>query len=402
MLVTNIGQLVTIAGGGPRRGAAMDEIEIISNAAMLVRDGLIVAAGPASEFPTDETDIVDAGGRTVLPGFVDAHTHPVWGGNRIDEFEQRASGATYEQIAANGGGIQSSVRQTRSASDDELGKNFARHCQWFCRNGTTTIEAKSGYGLDLETELRLLCSLKGTHQLRVVPTVLAAHAIPLDKSKEHYIADICEAILPEVAAKKLAVYADIFVEQGYFTADDARLIMGRAKELGFKLKMHVDQLSAGAGAELAVELGAATADHLEQTSEAGIQALAASSTFPVLLPASVYALGKTRYPDARRMIDSGLPVVLATDFNPGSSPIPSIPMIMSLACTQMHMSPAEALTAVTVNAACSLDYFDRIGSLEPSKYADFTIWDTSDFREIVYFCGANLLWRTYVGGIQVS
>lgn len=402
MLVTNIGQLVTLAGsGGPRRGAAMSELGILETSAMLVIDGIIADVGASTNFANYEGEILDCGGRTVLPGFIDAHTHPVWAGTRIDEFESRSQGLTYEDIAAAGGGIQSSVRQTRAASDVELGQQFAKHASWFLAGGTTTIEAKSGYGLNLETEIRLLRAMKSDSPLRVVSTVLAAHAVPPDVTRSAYVDIVCDVILPHVAREGLAEFADIFVEEGYFSHDDARRVAMTARTLGLGMRMHVDQLTKNGGAQLAAELGANSADHLEQSDATGIEALAQSNTFPILLPASVYALGKTKYPDARQMIGRGLPVVLASDFNPGSSPTSSIPMVMSLACTQMKMSPAEALSGVTINAAYSLNMGATLGSLGKGKRADFTIWNTDDYREIAYYFGVNLLWRTYVAGQQV-
>ncbi|MEQ1932321.1 MAG: imidazolonepropionase [Fimbriimonadaceae bacterium] len=403
MLVTNIGQLVTLGGSpGPRRGAAMRELQIILDGAMLVRNGITVAVGRPSDFQSDDEEILDCGGRAVLPGFVDAHTHPVWGGDRLDEFELRAGGASYEEIAASGGGIQSSVRQTRLAPNDELKQKFDRHARWFLEGGTTTIEAKSGYGLDLETEIRLLQTLGSDVPLRVIRTVLAAHAFPSDIGRSEYVDLICTEILPTVTQQGLATNADIFVEEGYFSHADARRIMAVARGVGLGIRMHVDQLTNNGGAMLAAQLGADSADHLEQTDATGINALSKSGTFPILLPASVYALGKTKFPEARTMIDAGLPVVLATDFNPGSSPTPSIPMVMNLACTQMKMTPAEALTAVTINAAHSLKLGETVGSLEPTKCADFTIWDTDDYREIAYHFAVNLLWQTYVAGQRVT
>jgi imidazolonepropionase len=415
MLVTNIGQLVSLAGPArPRVGPEMLDLGIFYDAAFIVHDGLIVEMGTRREIEwkfeqsePDGAEVLDCGGRTVTPGLVDAHTHPVWGGNRLDEFDLRASGATYEEIAAAGGGIRSSVRQTREATFEDLKATFLRHCAWFLSEGTTTIEAKSGYGLDVETEIRMLEVLNEPAALRVVPTVLAAHATPpeFDGNREGYIDLICDEILPAAAGKgatPLAEYADIFVEQNYFTPDEARRIMGRARNLGLGLRMHVDQLTNSGGAALAASLGAQTADHLEQTDAEGIDALKASSTMPVLLPASVYALGKTKYPAARAMIEAGLPVVLASDFNPGSSPCPSLPMAMNLACTQMKMRPAEALTACTVNAAHTLGRANTIGSIEAGKAADFAVWDVQDYREIIAYFGVRHLWRTYVAGRSVA
>lgn len=410
MLVTNIGQLLTLAGPTtPRVGPAMRELGVIDNAALLIADGSVVACGPReaierqfeAESP-DGAEVLDCGGRIVTPGLIDAHTHPVWAGNRANEFAMRCEGATYEQISAAGGGIRSTMRATRAASEAELRDRFLKFCDWFAKCGTTTIEGKSGYGLSLERELTMLRVLNSATSLRVIPTVLAAHAVPpeYEGDKPGYVDYVVEEILPQTAP--LARYADIFVEANYFTADDARRIMGKARELGLGIRMHVDQLSNSGGAALAAELDADTADHLEQTDGAGIVALAGSRTMPVLLPGSVYALGKSKYPDARAMIDAGLPVVLATDFNPGSSPSPSLPMAMSLACTQMKMTPAEALTACTINAAHSLDLASEIGSLETGKVADFAVWNVDDWREIIVHFAAPTLRRTYRSGLAIA
>jgi len=383
----------------------MRELGTLHDAAMIVRNGRIESAGPRASIDKDfertapdGEEVLDCGGRSVTPGLVDAHTHPVWGGNRIDEFEMRTSGASYEAIAAAGGGIRSSVRATRAATQEDLEANFDRHCRWFLACGTTTIEAKSGYGLDLETELKMLRVMGKTTPLRVSRTILAAHAV-FEGDKSSYMDVVCDEILP--AAKPMAQSADIFVEENYFDAEDAKRLARAARSLGLGLRMHVDQLTNSGGAALAAELSADTADHLEQTDARGISALSGSTTMPVLLPASVYGLGKAKYPDARSMIDAGLPVVLATDFNPGSSPTPSLPMAMSLACTQMKMTPGEALTACTVNAAHTLKLDHEIGSLEPGKAADFVVWDAADWREIILHFGMSHAWTTVIGGFRV-
>jgi imidazolonepropionase len=344
---------------------------------------------------------VDAGGNVVMPCFIDAHTHPVFAGSRADEFEKRASGATYQEISAAGGGIRSTVRKTRAATEDELMRAVARSVNWFLRCGTTTIEAKSGYGLTLADELKMLRVIHRVGVLRAIPTFLGAHEVPDEYRgrREEYVSLVIHEMLPEAA--KLAEYCDIFCEPHVFPVDDARRILRAAKEHGFKLRMHVDQLQDSGGAQLAAELGAVTADHLEYTEAPGIAAMLDRGVQPVLLPGSVYALGSKRYPDARAMIDAGLGVVLATDFNPGSSPTPSMPMILSLACTQMRMTPAESITAATINAAYSLQRGHQIGSLEAGKHADFVIHDYTDHREIPYFFGILSALAVYVGGERV-
>lgn len=409
LAVLHASQLVTLAGAPrPRVGPEMRELRIIANGGMLLRDGIIVATGSSDEIarsvPAD-AELVDAGGRVVLPGFVDAHAHPVFAGNRVDEFEMRTLGASYEEIAAAGGGIQSTVRKTRAATEAELEQQALKHLERFVACGTTTIEAKSGYGLSVEDELKILRVIRNVaarSPLEIVPTFLGAHAIPaeFDGDVERYAALVIDEMLPLVAAGGLAEYCDIFCEQGYFDIATARQILEAAKSHGLALRMHVDQLTNSGGASLAAEVGAATADHLEQTDADGIAALKRANVQPVLLPGSVYALGKTRYPRARDMIDAGLAVVLSTDFNPGSSPTQSIPMVLSLAATQMKVTPAEGVTSTTVNAACSLNRFDEIGSLEPGKLANFSIFDCDDYRELAYFFGIPQTHAVYICGVE--
>ncbi|CAN5608979.1 imidazolonepropionase [soil metagenome] len=407
LAVLHASQLVTVAGPArPRVGREMSDLRIIIDGGMLVRDGVVIGTGTSDEIAQsapNDADIVDAGGRVVLPGFVDAHAHPVFAGTRVDEFEMRALGASYEQIAAAGGGIRSTMQKTRAASEAELETETLRHLRRFLECGTTTAEAKSGYGLSLENELKMLRVIRNAATqtpIELVPTFLGAHAVPpeLQGNTGGYAELVMNEMLPRVANEKLALYCDIFCERGYFDIDVSRRILTRAKEHGLGLRMHVDQLTNSGGAALAAELGVATADHLEQTEADGIAALKRANVQPVLLPGSVYALGKTRYPRAREMIDAGLAVVLATDFNPGSSPTPSIPMVLSLACTQMKMTAAEGVTAATINAAYSLDRGGEIGSLEPGKRANFTLFDCADYREIAYWFGMPQTHSVYIAG----
>lgn len=404
LAVLGCSQLVTLAGPDrPRTGAEMRDLAIIADGAMLIEDGDIRQVGPRAEVEPRigrDCEVVDAGHHVVMPGFVDAHTHPVFAGNRADEFEQRAAGATYAEIAAAGGGIRSTVRKTRAATEDDLLEATGKYVRWFLAGGTTTIEAKSGYGLTPQDEYKLLRVIRGIHPLRVVPTFLGAHEIPDEfrGRSADYVDLVVEEMLPEVARNKLAEYCDIFCEPGIFGIDESRRILTAARSLGLGLRLHADQLSKSGAAELAAELHAATADHLEHTGAHGIAALKAAGVQPVLLPGSVYALGSTRYPDARGMIAAGLAVVLATDFNPGSSPTPSMPMILSLACTQMKMTPPEAITAATINAAYSLGRGRTIGSLQPGKRADFVIHDCTDYRELPYFFGIQHARAVYIGG----
>ncbi len=409
-VVWNCSQVVTLAG--PKRariGPEMRELSIIPNGAMLVRESRIAAVGPRPAIEqqvTPSVPVVDAGGRIVIPGFVDAHTHPVFAGTRADEFEQRVEGATYAEIAARGGGIRSTVRRTREASETVLASTARKYRDWFLRGGTTTIEAKSGYGLSLESEVKILeviRQLGSEGTLRYVPTFLGAHEVP-DEYRgriDAYIDVVVQEMLPRVAQQHLAEYCDVFCEPNVFPADKARVVLRAARNLGLGLRLHADQFTADDGARLAAEVGAVTADHLEATGPAGLEALAAAHVQPVLLPASVYNLGSTHYPAARRMIDLGLPIVLATDFNPGSSPTTSMPMVLSLACTHMKVTPAEALTAATVNAAYSLGRGQEIGSLEAGKLADFAIHDCDDYRELPYFFGRDPARAVYIGGVRV-
>src|SRR5213595_593804 len=398
LAVINCSQLVTLAGARrPRTGGDLRQLSIIEDGALLIRGDRIETVGRRREIENlipEDCEVIDAGRRVVMPGFVDAHTHPVFAGIRANEFEQRTTGATYREIAARGGGIRATVRATRNASLSDLVKIGKRYAEWFLRNGTTTIEAKSGYGLTIEDEIKILRAIKQLNEetsLNYVPTFLGAHDIPSEyrSRRQTYVSLVINEMLPRVTQEKLAEYCDVFCEADVFTTDEAWQILSAARCQGLGLRVHADQLSLSGGAKLAAELNAATADHLEHVDSTGILALKTAKVQPVLLPGSVYALGSNQYPPARQMIDAGLAVVLATDFNPGSSPTASMPMVLSLAATQMKMSPAESVGASTINAAYSLGRGNEIGSLEAGKRADFVIHEASDYRELPYFFGVQ-------------
>lgn len=394
----------------PRVGPELRELGIIPDGALLIDQGKVKAAGELAALEqlfTPETEIIDAAGRVVTPGFVDAHTHLVFAGNRADEFELRCTGTTYQEIARQGGGIRSTVRRTRAASASDLLATAQRHAGWFLRNGTTTIEAKSGYGLTTADELKILQVVEqvaASTALRSVPTFLGAHEIPDEFAgrTESYVDLVVEEMLPLVAKQKLARYCDVFCEPNIFNVSHAERVLEAARRLGFGIRVHADQFSCTGAAQLAARLGASTADHLEHSDAAAIHALAAAQVQPVLLPGSVYSIGSRHYPSARAMIDAGLAIVLATDFNPGSSPVAAMPIVHSLACTQMRMTAAECLTASTINAAHSLNLAAEVGSLEPGKSADFVLHEAGDYREIPYFLGAQRPAMVFARGARVA
>ncbi|PYI42121.1 MAG: imidazolonepropionase [Verrucomicrobia bacterium] len=408
LAVLHASQLVTLAGPNRFRvGAKMSTLAIIQDGGMLIRDGKIDLVGASTEIENKagDSEVIDARGKVVLPGFVDAHTHLVFAGNRLDDFERRARGETYEQIAKAGGGIWSTVEKTRAASDADLLAQAKKHAEWFLRCGTTTVEAKSGYGLTLDDELKILRvmrRLKEETSLEIVPTFLGAHAVPRPMNADEYIDLVIDGMLPRVAGEKLAEFCDVFCEPGYFDIEQSRRILTAARKLGLNLRIHADQLTNSGGAQLAAELKTTTADHLEKTEEQGIAAMKSAGVQPVLLPGSVYTLGLSDYPRTREMIEADLGVIIATDFNPGSSPTPSMPMILSLACTQMKMSPAEAITAATINPAHSLNRGDTMGSLEAGKLANFSIFDCENYRELAYWFGIPQTHSVYVCGKCVS
>ncbi|MGB8258794.1 MAG: imidazolonepropionase [Terracidiphilus sp.] len=409
--VVNIGQLVTLAGPArPRTGDELSQLAIVEDAALLLWGDRIAAAGPYRDLkdriPAD-AEIIDAEGRCVTPGFVDAHTHLIFAGDRSAEFEQRVAGATYQEIAASGGGIRRTVEATRAADEEDLLALARRRRDWMLRGGTTTIEVKSGYGLDRETELKMLrvaARLEAEGPARIVPTLLAAHTVPAEMAgrRSEYVRWIADELIPEVASAGAARYCDAFCDDHAFTLDETRAVLTAARRHGLGLRVHAEQFRPGTGAALAAELGAVTADHLEMAEDDALRMLATAGVQPVLLPGSVFALSRGQYPPARRMVELGLAVVVATDFNPGSSPIASMPFILSLACLQMKMTPAEALAAATINAAWSLGFGQRVGSLETGKQADFVLHEFADYREIAYWMAAPARPRVFVAGREVT
>lgn len=385
------------------------QVDVRPNASVLLSEGRVADIGPSEALRRThpEAATLDCTGKVITPGLVDAHTHLVFAGNRLDEFELRCQGASYAEIAQSGGGILSTVRATRAATDDELLDGLLERCAHLLSCGTTCAETKSGYGLSLEHELRLLRTVRaaGTRTpLRLVPTFLGAHAIPPEHASDPdgYVDQMVNTLLPTVAGEGLAEYCDAFCEAGYFNPAQTRRLFEAARDLGLGLRLHADQLSESGGAVLAAEMGAVTADHLEETGTDGIAALAARSVQPVLLPGSVFGLGRDKYPAARAMLRAGLEVVLATDFNPGSSPTPSLPMVMAIAARSMRMTPAECLAACTTSAAKSLGLSHEIGALEIGMRGDVAVWECRDWRELCFQFGDWRAWAVCVQGRPVT
>lgn len=402
ILITDIGELVTMTELGPIRRPGLADLGLRHGAALWVQDGRVRAVGTGAELdncvPT-EVPRWSAQGRLVTPGLIDSHTHMAVAGERSEEWELRARGATYAQIAERGGGIRASMRATRACTLTDLVARTGRHLDWARRCGTTTVEVKSGYGLELETELHQLRAARTAAEIRgmtVVSTFLGAHAVPPESGgRDEYLGHVLGEILPRVKGE--AHFADMFVEEGYFTPACARRYAEAARAEGLGLRLHVDQMRDGGGAALAVELGAAAADHLEFTGEAGIRALGTSSTTAGLLPASVLGLRSGQYPNGRALVDAGAVVVIATDFNPGSSPTPSLPLCMRLAVDFCGLTVAESWAAVTRNAAFSLGLPDR-GALAPGAVADLVVWDLESHREVPYWMAAPCVHAVMQGG----
>ena len=398
-LITGCSQLLTLRGPVPRRGRSLGEIEIIRDGALLTHDDRIVAVGPrrrVERLPkARRAEKLNLGGRVVLPGFVDSHTHLIFPESRAAEYEQRISGATYEEIARSGGGIRSSVKGLRAASPSVLKTRALKNLREFAAHGTTTIEAKSGYGLDWKSELKILQILYDLHQehpLDIHATFLGAHLVPPEfrRRPDAYVDVLVRRWIPTVATAGLAEFCDVYCDRGAFTVAQARRILMAGRAGGLVPRIHAEQLAHTGAARLAIELQAASADHLEKIDRKDIRALSLSNVVCTLLPGCCFHLGLKHYAPARQLIEAGAVVGIATDFNPGTSPTLSMPMILSLACTQMRMTPAEAIAAATINPAYSLRVHDRVGSLEVGKYADLAAFDVADYREIPYYFGVNL------------
>lgn len=388
-------QLLTLRGSsGPRRGLALRELSIIDDGAVSIHDGMIQWVGPTDELHRNGASEFDASGKVVLPGFVDSHTHAVFARTRADEFEWRIEGTPYMDILARGGGILSSVRAARESTGLRV-----QLADRFFEYGTTTIEAKSGYGLNLQTEIRILEAMRSAGKLEVVPTYLGAHALPAEfqSDRKAFIDQIVQD-LETIHARRLAEFCDVFVEPGVFTPDEARRIFTKAGTLGLHIKIHADEFESSDGAALAVETGATSADHLGAITPENIGRIAASDVIATLLPATLFNTGATRYAPARQLIDSGAAVALATDFNPGTSPTLNMQFVLSLACTQMKMTPAETIAAATMNGACAVRRQDRTGSIEKGKQADIAVYDVGDYREIPYFTAVNFCVATFKRG----
>jgi imidazolonepropionase len=386
----------------------MAEVEVLADAAVLIDGNRIAAVGPYKELRR-ATGTVQRGGAVVevqgvvFPGFIDCHTHGVFGGPRLDDHQRRALGEDYKTIAAAGGGILQSVRDVRARAEAELEALTRARLATLLAHGTTTIEVKSGYGLDLDTELkqlRVIARLAASQPATLVPTFLGAHEVPPEHRGDRaaYVRLVCEAMIPAVAQGGLARCCDVFCEPGVFTPAESRTILAAAQRHGLALKLHADELEESGGAELAAELGALSADHLGSVSDRGIRALATSGTVAVLLPATMLFLGKRTQAPARRLIEAGAAVALATDFNPGSSPTVSLPLVMALGVSQLGLRHAEALTAVTINAAAALGLAGERGQLAPGFAADLVIAAVEDWREVAYWMGANVVSAVWTGG----
>ncbi|WP_071460794.1 imidazolonepropionase [Bacillus massilinigeriensis] len=413
ILIRHAAQLATMAyeGKGPRSKEAASQLGLIEDGSLWIEDGKIAAVGTTADIAKkfadrlEEAEVIDASGRLVTPGLVDPHTHVVYGGSRAREFEMRLEGATYMEIMNAGGGIHATARMTREATEEELMEQTSARLDSFLKHGVTTVEGKSGYGMDLETELkqlRVMKKLQEAHPVDLVPTFMGAHAVPLEyKGREDAFVDyLIEEMLPLVVQEELAEFNDVFCEKGVFTPEQSKRILEAGKKLGLTPKIHADEIESYGGAELAAQVGAISAEHLLKASDEGIKAMADSGTIACLLPATALYLRESAA-RGRQMIDAGVPVAISTDCNPGSSPTTSMPLVMNLACIAMRLTPAEALTAATYNAACAINREHLVGSLEEGKQADIVLWNVKDYRELQYLFGVNHVNSVWKKGVKV-
>ena len=414
VLLTHASQLLTMRSPsrdtGPRRGPQMSELGIIEDGAVLLEGGKIIAVGTTDEVRRNERVVpgfveeIDCSGNVVLPGFVDSHTHPVFTAPRLVDFEKRIVGASYEEIAEAGGGIRASLRGVRDASMEQLADHMRKALDEMAAQGTTTVEAKSGYGLSFAAEMKSLEAIReASHQWpgTVVATLLGAHVVAPEHrdNPEEYVRIICEDMIPTAAKLKLASFVDVFCERGAFSMEQSQRILRTAVEHNLGVRVHVCQLTPAQLAPL-VPFRPASLDHMDFVSDEDISVLAKLDTVATLLPAANYFLGLDKFPPARKLLDSGVAVALATDYNPGTSPTTSMPFVLSVACTHMKMSPAESIVAATYNGACGLRLQGRKGSLEPGKDADIAIFDASNYRELAYWFAVNRCRETYLNGVQ--
>jgi len=422
LLLVDIGQLLTLlpalGGGAPRRNAELSELGILEDAAVLCLGGKIVSVGKTKDalrdpwFKKNRKKIVeiDCEGQVVLPGFVDSHTHPAFMNPRLVDFEERTAGATYGEIAEAGGGIRSSVEPVRKAGKSALADKVLVALHEMAEQGTTTVEAKSGYGLTLDAELKSLAAIRQAASRwpgTVIATLLGAHVVPQEfrGRSQKYVELVCKEMIPQAARRKLAQFVDVFCDRGAFSEKETAAIFAAALENGLEIRAHLGQLSAPAAGFIDSIVNCCeptSLDHMDHVSDEDIARLAKSDTVATFVPGANYFLGLEKYPAARKFIDAGVPVALATDYNPGSSPTASMPFVMSLACTHMKMSPAEAVAAATINGACALGVQDRKGSIEPGKDADLAVFEVEDYREIPYWFASNRCALTVLNGTLIA
>lgn len=405
LFIKNIGQLVTVSaqGKGYKAGREMRELGVIENASVEIEGGIIKRIGLEGEIaPAPDVDVLDTDGRVAMPGFVDSHTHAVFAGSRENEFAMRAEGKSYAEIAATGGGILSTMNATRAASKKELLRSAERRLNEMMKQGTTTVEVKSGYGLSVDGEMKILDvlhDLRRDHFMTVVPTFLGAHAFPPEFAGDRngYVELILNRMLPYIGERQLAMFCDVFCDEGYFDLHQAEQILLEAKRYGLMPKLHADQFASIGGTELGIQLNAVSVDHLEHLSEKGLGALKKSATIATVLPGSSFFLSEP-YAPAREIIDAGIPLAIATDFNPGSSMSFSMALMLTIACTQMHVTPEEAIAAATLNGAAALGLSHEVGSIEVGKEADIVVYDVPNYRTIPYHYGSNHVWKIVKNG----